>query len=640
MHNNKNPHPSRKPLARAILSVLALSGASAKAAEQAIETINVLASPIVAESRVDAFGSVTAQISEAQLRDQNALDLASALRRTPGVQISRFNPVGSFGGGEGGAVYIRGMGVSRPGSEIKSYVDGVPFYMGTWNHPLLDLLPINAMSSIVVHKGPQPQISGNNFASVNLQTRRASEEGVAGDMRVTAGSFHTFTEQLTLTAKQGRWDALLAQGAANSDGHRDNAQGQLRNLMGRVGLQIDDVWSAGVTVLSTDNEAQDPGDERVVTRVSVPEYNTQATLVSAVLAHTQEDWSGEIKAYRSGGSGDWLAQPANTFTDFETSGLIWNERLQMSASTELVFGADSHRVSGDVVESAAGVNIDTGTFRLDSWHFALARDVVLNDSWTLTPSIGARGYSHSEFDGATTPHAGLTLNSERLMLYANLAEGVNYPGLEAPVLAAYIRPLGNSWQRLAAEELDHKEIGGTYALSGATSVSASLFEDDVSNRYVFGFPPLVAPPPQFLNLGSYEISGTELALSHEASDALRVFAALTSLDTARDDLPYTPERAFTAGLNAKIGAWTLVVDAQYQSKILAMSRARAAGAPNTQELKAFTVVNARLSHPLSTLGAKGEIFLAGENLLDREYQFQPGYPMPGTGLQVGVSASF
>lgn len=175
MHNNKNPHPARKPLARAILSVLALGGATANAAEQIIETINVLASPIVAESRVDAFGSVSAQISEAQLRDQNALDLASALRRTPGVQISRFNPVGSFGGGEGGAVYIRGMGVSRPGSEIKSYVDGVPFYMGTWNHPLLDLLPINAMSSIVVHKGPQPQSSGNNFASVNLQTRRASE---------------------------------------------------------------------------------------------------------------------------------------------------------------------------------------------------------------------------------------------------------------------------------------------------------------------------------------------------------------------------------------------------------------------------------------------------------------------------------
>mgnify|MGYP000308265566 CR=1 FL=1 len=37
------------------------------------------------------------------------------------------------GGDQGGAVFIRGMGTSRPGSEIKTYVDGVPFYMPVWN---------------------------------------------------------------------------------------------------------------------------------------------------------------------------------------------------------------------------------------------------------------------------------------------------------------------------------------------------------------------------------------------------------------------------------------------------------------------------------------------------------------------------
>lgn len=31
------------------------------------------------------------------------------------------NPVGSFSGNERGGVYIRGMGASRPRSEIKTY---------------------------------------------------------------------------------------------------------------------------------------------------------------------------------------------------------------------------------------------------------------------------------------------------------------------------------------------------------------------------------------------------------------------------------------------------------------------------------------------------------------------------------------
>ena len=110
-----------------------------------LSPVVVMSNPIIDRVRIDPFSSTSAVVTESQLRDQNAFDLATALRRTPGVQISRYNPVGAFGGDQGGAVFIRGMGVSRPGSEIKTYIDGIPFYMGVWNHPLLDLLPVNGM---------------------------------------------------------------------------------------------------------------------------------------------------------------------------------------------------------------------------------------------------------------------------------------------------------------------------------------------------------------------------------------------------------------------------------------------------------------------------------------------------------------
>ena len=107
-----------------------------------LSTVTVTASPIIEENRIDAFSSTAAVVSADQMRDQNAVDLPSALRNTPGVEISRYDQVGSYNGNQGGAVYIRGMGASRPGSEIKTYVDGVPVYMGVWSHPLLDLLPM------------------------------------------------------------------------------------------------------------------------------------------------------------------------------------------------------------------------------------------------------------------------------------------------------------------------------------------------------------------------------------------------------------------------------------------------------------------------------------------------------------------
>jgi len=57
--------------------------------------------------------------------------------------------------------------------------------MPVWNHPLLDMLPVNGMKSITVHKSPQLQINGNNFASVNLETKNATEEGVVGNASIS-----------------------------------------------------------------------------------------------------------------------------------------------------------------------------------------------------------------------------------------------------------------------------------------------------------------------------------------------------------------------------------------------------------------------------------------------------------------------
>lgn len=222
-------------------AALALSSGATLAETNTIELAetSIVGTSVIDQNNVDSFGSLTTVVGQEQIRDLNALDLSSALRRTPGVVVSRFNPVGSFGGAEGGAVYIRGMGASRPGSEIKTYIDGVPFYMGVWGHPLLDLLPINAMQSITVYKGPQPQKFGNTFAAIDL-TPKVAEQGDNhhGELQLTGGSFRTATEQASLIGREGNFDYLLAQGAAHSDGDRSDGDGRLNNGMARLGYRL------------------------------------------------------------------------------------------------------------------------------------------------------------------------------------------------------------------------------------------------------------------------------------------------------------------------------------------------------------------------------------------------------------------
>jgi len=480
------------------------------------ETV-VTANPVIEAIGLDAFSSSSAVVSEDQIRDQNALDIASALRRTPGVQISRYNPVGAFGGDQGGAVSIRGQGMGRPGSEIKTYIDDVPMYMATWNHPLLDLLPVNGMKSITVYKGPQPQINGNNFGSINLESKSAIEEGIHGSGRLSGGFFGTITEQADIQGKKGDLDFSLAQGYAKSDGNRKNGFGELRNVMGKVGYQINSQWRSDLSFLYADNRAGDPGQNGVTPARG--EFDTKAGMVAASISHEHGDWKGKFSLYHNGGDGNWLKQDtywtgwvgspwnfnpnaggginttSNMFSQYSMDGFRWKEQFSPWKGATLLAGVDSEWLNGQVTnygsESKTQVyKIVTPSFRLTTPYIALNQDIALNNTWTLVPSVGVRYYDHSHYQSKVSPHAGLSLVSEDLTLYGNVSNGVNYPGID---IAANSGALANvpfltfsseGWKNASPENVDHAEVGLKASPFESTKIDLSFFIDNVKNRYV------------------------------------------------------------------------------------------------------------------------------------------------------------
>lgn len=635
-----------------VVSALMHNSAVAENQPVELEPLSVVASPIIEENHLDLFSSMSSVVTETQLRDQNALDLASALRRTPGVEITRFNPVGSFGGNEGGGVFIRGMGSSRPGSEIKTYLNGIPLYMGVWGHPLLDLLPVNGIESITVYKGPQPQINGNNFGSINLTMKSAVEEGVHGYGQVSGGMFGTVSEQADIVGKFGDLDFMLAQGYARSDGHRDDADGELINVMGRLDYHLGDHWTIGSSFLYTNNTSRDPGDSRLPPPAVAPEYTTEAGMVTLSLSHQYTNWEGDLRLYTTTGEGNWYNHPnsppfdnriTDTLTDFDTYGLRWQERVSPWHGGSIILGLDSDWQSGDI-QDPVGLAVvqgryETPTFRLTSPYLAIEQSFRIDDDWTLIPSAGIRYYSHSEFSEQIGPHAGLSLVSDKLTLYVNISRGINYPGLEVATLSKYIPPLSDSWQNLSPEQVDHGEIGFKASPFETTQIDASFFNDRVKNRYIFAFPPMVSMP-QFINFGTYTLRGFELSIRQTIGEDWSLFAGLTMLDPSIDNLPYTPKQAVTAGVNGKIAQVRVAVDAQYQSEIYTSNRARAGNAVNLEQVGSFVVLNARAAYPVPALGEEGEIFIAGENLLDQKYGYRAGYPMPGVWGQIGFTASF
>jgi outer membrane cobalamin receptor len=632
-----------------LISALLLLQICSKAQESStLPGVTVVSKPLVEAIRLDSFSAVTAVVTQAQLRDLNAVDLASALRRTPGVQISRYNPVGAFGGDQGGAIFIRGMGASRPGSEIKTYINGLPFYMGLFNHPILDILPINGMQNITVYKSPQPQISGNNFASVSLQTLGVIPDSITvqGNARISAGSFGTFIEQANIAGKAGKFDYGVAQGFARSDGHRKNASGTLRNVLVSLGAELSKNWRAEANFLYVNNLAKDPGDNRTTLPSIAPQYNTEAGMLSAGLIHRYKKIEGELKFYSNKGESDWLYQPApdsNGYYHFNMSGIKLKEQIKPWKGGTIFFNLDYDHLDGKNIAQppapAPESTYQSVAFNIVSPNIGISQRIQLGADFSLQPSAGIRYYSHNEFKSAWAPYAGLTANLKQLTVFGNISRGVNYPGLEAPILAYFIPPLGESWKNLDAETMIHVEAGIKWLPVITTEINLSLFNDNIKNRYIFGFPPTL-PMPEFANLGDYTMKGMELSLRQTIVKNWQFFGGLTLLDPNISNLPYAPKTAVTAGFNGKVGPVAIILDAQSQSKVWALNKSRAVDAVNTERVDGFTVVNARVSYRLRFLGEQGELFTNVENLFNTSYEYRPGYPMPGRWFQFGVSANF
>lgn len=649
---NKESRIAAFRIALAIVAALGVKTGAVNAAESGVTVLpatEVTASPIIEDNKVDAFSGFSTTVTQDQMRDLNAIDLPSALRMTPGVEISRFDQVGSYNGNQGGSVYIRGIGTSRPGSEIKTYVDGLPVYMGVWNHPLLDLLPVNAMQSITVHKSPQPHISGNNFASINLETKRAVEDGLHGSGRLAVGSYGTVIEQADLTGRKDGLDLSLAAGHAKSNGHRSNSDGGLKNLLGRVGAKLNDIWSIGASVLSVNNSVGDPGSNLVAPPVNPARNESATNMVTAFISHRSGDWSGEFRAYSNNGKNDLFNDSVwGTFsTHFSMSGFKLKEQFSPWSNGTIVAGMDSDSTNGDVLgPNTAGIRIALPKFTVTSTYAAVSQKVALSDGWTAVPSAGVRGYSHNQYQTKYSPHAGLSVMSEKVTVYSNVSRGISYPGLEGPGLQAALPAglfSGTTWNRLSPEEMNHKEIGVKYSPAEATQIDLSVFRDDISNRVIYTMNFATFGANTFQNLGSYRTNGFELSVRQQISADWKLFAGWTHLDSSLSTLPYAPANAMTLGVNGRVGPMRLVLDAQHQSSMYGLTYDRnvtPATVAANRPVNAFTVANARLSYPLPALGKKGEAYVAVENIFNNAYAFNPGYPMPGRTGQIGIMASF
>ncbi|MDR1190097.1 MAG: TonB-dependent receptor plug domain-containing protein [Verrucomicrobiales bacterium] len=637
-------------------------------ATKRLPEITVTATPIIQGNLVDAYGSGASVVGQRQLADLNAQDLGTALRSTPGVNISRYNPIGSYGGAGGGAVFIRGLGASRPGSELLTMFDGAPRYNGVFSHSMLDTLSLDPVAAITVYKSAQPQYFGDAFAAIDLAPKRA-EADYQAQVTGAYGTMNTGVETVSGGGKIGKFDYYAGQSYRSSDGQRNNAGGTIRDYFFRLGWQLNDNWYLSYFGDFTDNLAEDPGVEGQPWHMG--NYHTRDVMSVWTLANQYDIAEGYIKPYWNSGDAKWFDQgmrhsgrpvaPTDTdrtLIDWDLYGVRARETFTLWEGGEVLAGVDydliSGKVTGEAYAPAANAYFTRHDFAIASPYLAANHLFGRRDGYYLQPSGGLRGYAHSVFNPELSPFGGVVFGYKDTELHANYARGVNYPGLNVAALStALIPPLANNpavrdaWRQLDAETLNHYEFGVSHRFNPRLKADATVFLDEGNHRYIL-ISPAFGPPTGFQNIGAYHNHGVEGSVTWSPTNDLAVFAGLTWLHTSVTGMPYAPEWTASAGFNwrflknFRLSMDVLVQDRMFVNPDNAYARASADPA-NNPRVPSFVTVNAKLSYLFKAEKVRlkeSEIFLALDNLTDSDYYYRPGYPMPGINGMLGVVLNF
>ena len=604
--------------------------------------ITVVAPPIEQSVKPTVQGTEVDVVTSQQVENLNAQDLASALRRVPGVVISRYDLIGSYGGADGGAIYIRGQGAGRPGAEIGTYIDGIPVFAGVWTHPVLDLFGTDMAGRIEVYKSPEPVLLGNMaFGGVNLVPKTMEIPGEEGRVEVTAGSYSTRIFVAEQGGHQGAFDYYAEGSLKRSDGQRPRADGRTGNAYAHLGAALDEHWRLELQTHYADGWADDPGPMGQPLPPVAQRFSASDTLGIATLVNRFDRASGFLKLYYNDGSIDWrqwdasAGQPFWGVTDFNNYGAKAQESWEPWRGGRLVAGFDHDVYGGSYTEPHAAYTyrFPRTSFRTDAPYLLLSQS--FGSEVVVTPALGVRYASSDTFESEWGGQAAVTVAWRGQRLHAGISRSFNLPGLYTALMYSQWHR-GQQWQNLKAEVLKHMEVGYSCGFGRGVVADLTYFYDRDERALRFVPPPPF--PPSFANLGTFSVRGAEADLRIEGRGAWSAYLGGTYSRPIPISVPEVPRRTLSAGFVCRVGQrWQLSTDAQYVDHHLFYNPRYAS---TGLEIGSYALWNAKASVRLTPERSplEGELFVAGENLLDRKYEFRPGYPMPGSTAMVGLNA--
>ena len=571
---------------------------------------------VVTATQIEALrsrvSSAVSLITRADIRasgETSVLPLIS--RMVPGAFVTERGVLGyGVAQGAAGTIMIRGTGGS-PNTQVLVMTDGRPQLMGLMGHPLPDTYVSAGVERVEVIRGPASLLHGTNAMGgvVNIIYERPTTPGLGADLGASYGTFNTQKYELSGLYGLNGGGVTVTGNHYQTDGHRpySSFKSNSGSLRGNASLGDHFVVSADVSL--TDFRTYDPGP------ASAPRLENWADITRGSSGVSLENhhgrFEGALKAFVNWGRHDLYDGFHSTD---QSIGVLLYQGLRLIPDNVTTIGVDLKRYGG-VAENRTS-SVEYGEHFITEYSaYVLVQHRLLE---ILNASAGVRFNHHGLFGWEPVPQVGVALQvSTSTTVKASTSKGFRSPSIRELYLFPAPTPT------LAPERMWNYELALLQRLArwGEVELSAFLAEGTYIIRTSGAFPNLLLG-----NSGTFVHRGLEFSARVGPVQGIDVSISYSYLDPG-DQTNANPANTLYAAGTIILMPVTATIGFQYVADLY--------GADNKRlPLPDYALVNARLT---TALAYGLTAYIAGENLLDREYQILADYPMPGRTIFAGVN---
>ena len=603
--------------------VLILSGRGFGQSDKEDSTKSYLLEPVVVTGtryqlpKSEVSSSITV-VDNKEIRESHDINVIRVLNnKVPGLFLND-NYVMGFGVGanSAGTINIRGIGGS-PNTQVLVLIDGQPQFMGMFGHPIIDALTSSNVQRVEVIRGPASILYGSNAmgGAINIISKRITNNMPVMNLSSFYGTYNSFNAVLDGGYQNEKFGFYVSLNNSRTGGHREDSNDGFRNTSGfaKLNYSFNDEYKLSLDGNISNAKFFDPGPVYAVTPNSY--YNYLRSRGALSLYNSFKQVNGALRYYFSYGNHNFF----DGWHSYDImSGITFYQNVKLYKGIIFTGGVDYKNYGGKGTNPNIPFLKGLGTYysNNEAAVYGLVRDSLFRN---FNVEAGLRYSKNSLFKAVYTPQFGITYSpAKTTTLKGSVGEGFQNP----TIVDLYLFPVANA--DLKPEHIWNYEFGIEQKLYDyRLDFELTAYYDEGDNI-------IVVTPPFFIknNSGSFIHKGIEFQGKYYITDNFNASVSYSFLNTNNPTL-YAPKH----NLNLQLGYNYSPVQILLELTQVSGLYSNVAESLKQNYFLAGLIINYNLLNSI-------ELFARGENLSDKRYEINDGYPMPGRTIIAGVKLTY